>query len=286
MNSFTSRRGLFKIAGFGAMAAITEKTFGQAKSAADLTCDPKPGYKLGMASYSTRKFDLDKTIQMTKRLALNSISIKPSFHLPMDKTCEEQRAIAKKIRDAGLDFYAAGVIDMNTPEAVQKAFEFAKNTGIRIIIGVPEHHLLDLTEQKCKEYDIAVGIHNHGPTDKLYPSPTSAYELIKNRDKRLGLCVDIGHTQRCGIDPADEIEKLADRVIDIHFKDVTMPKAEGTTIEIGHGVIDIPKVLRILNKIGYCHIASFEFEKDQEDPLPGLAESVGYVRGSVRTLEA
>jgi hypothetical protein len=29
----------------------------------------------------------------------------------------------------------------------------------------------------------------------------------------------------------------------------------------------------------YHGIVAFEFEKDPKDPLPGLAESVGYVRG-------
>jgi len=32
-------------------------------------------------------------------------------------------------------------------------------------------------------------------------------------------------------------------------------------------------------KIHYAGFVSFEFEKDPGDPLPGLAESVGYVRG-------
>ena len=34
-----------------------------------------------------------------------------------------------------------------------------------------------------------------------------------------------------------------------------------------------------LKKINYKYTASFEFEKDKNDLLPGLAESVGYVRG-------
>jgi len=29
----------------------------------------------------------------------------------------------------------------------------------------------------------------------------------------------------------------------------------------------------------YSHVVSFEYEKDGNDPLAGVAESVGYVRG-------
>ncbi len=34
-----------------------------------------------------------------------------------------------------------------------------------------------------------------------------------------------------------------------------------------------------LIRIGYSRVVAFEHEKNAEDPLPGLAESVGYVRG-------
>jgi len=44
-------------------------------------------------------------------------------------------------------------------------------------------------------------------------------------------------------------------------------------------VIDIPKFVRTLLKINYSGVVSFEYEKDENDPLPGLAESVGYLRG-------
>jgi inosose dehydratase len=281
MRKLTSRRNLFKIAGLGTIA-ITCDNFAKA----EIPKINKPAYKLGLASYTTLKFDLDKTLDMAKRLRLEAISLKQDFHLPMNLPAEKQKEIAKKVRDSGLDFYACGVIYMKTEEDVKKAFEFAKNVGIRLIVAVPNHELLDLTEKMTKEYDIAVAIHNHGPTDKVYPTPTSAYELIKNRDKRLGLCVDIGHTQRCGIDPSDEIIKVQDRLLDLHLKDVTSSDEKGTTIEMGSGVIDIPKVIRTLDKIGYNKTASFEYEKDPENPLPGLAESIGYFKGVIRGLQA
>ena len=40
----------------------------------------------------------------------------------------------------------------------------------------------------------------------------------------------------------------------------------------------------MLLKKKYDKVVSFEFEKDGKDPLPGLAESVGYVRGVIRVL--
>jgi sugar phosphate isomerase/epimerase len=68
-------------------------------------------------------------------------------------------------------------------------------------------------------------------------------------------------------------------LLDVHIKDVSAASKEGRTVEIGRGVIDIPRFLRTLLRLNYKGTVSFEFEKDADDPLPGVAESLGYVRG-------
>lgn len=234
--------------------------------------------KLGLASYSLRKFTLDQVIEMTKRVGLPHIALK-SMHMPLDSNPSIIRATAAKIRQAGLDLYGAGVIYMKSEMEVHGAFAYAQAADLKVIIGVPNPDLLPLVEKKVKETDIKVAIHNHGPGDKVYPSPQSVYDKVKNLDKRIGLCIDIGHTKRIELDPAADALKYADRLHDIHLKDVNKIGAEGSNIELGHGIIDIPAFLRTLNKMAYEGIVSFEFEKDGDDPLPGLAESVGYARG-------
>jgi sugar phosphate isomerase/epimerase len=68
-------------------------------------------------------------------------------------------------------------------------------------------------------------------------------------------------------------------VHDIHIKDVSASTAKGTTVEIGRGVIDIPKFMRTVIQKGYAGTLALEYEKDESDPLPGSAESIGYIRG-------
>ena len=235
-------------------------------------------FTLGMASYTFRHFNLDDTIAMTQRLGLKTIAFK-DFHLPLNSTVDQIKAVVAKVKKAGLDLYGCGVVYMRNEDEVNRAFNYARTAGMRTIIGVPEHDLLELVNQKVQEYDIKVAIHNHGPGDERYPGPESAYERIKKLDKRIGLCIDIGHTKRLGLNPSESAEKFADRLLDVHIKDVSAAAKEGNTIEIGRGVIDIPLFLRTLIKINYSGMTSFEFEKDKEDPLPGVAESVGYVRG-------
>ena len=79
-----------------------------------------------------------------------------------------------------MELYGGGVIYMKSKEQVDQAFEYAKNAGMSTIIGVPNHEFLEYTNDKIKEYDIKVAIHNHGPGDEMYPSPESIYEKIKD----------------------------------------------------------------------------------------------------------
>jgi len=73
--------------------------------------------------------------------------------------------------------------------------------------------------------------------------------------------------------------QCADRILDVHLKDITEASAAGRAFPAGRGVIDLPGFLQALIDVGFSGIASFEYEADPTDPLPGLAESVGYVRG-------
>ena len=278
-----SRRRFLQLAGIGTVASLTGSNLSGVQDDNPPGNNRRQRFELGLASYTLRKFDLDKTLAMTNRVGLKYIAFK-DFHLPLDSKPERIKEVVKKVKDAGLELYGGGVIYMKNEREVNNAFEYAKAAGMKVIIGVPNHDLLPLVNKKVQQYDIKVAIHNHGPTDKVYPTPASAYELIKDLDSRIGLCIDIGHTQRAGVDPSVPAEKFADRLLDIHIKDVTQATAKGTTVEIGRGVIDIPKFLRTLLKINYAGVVSFEYEKDSDDPLAGIAESVGYVRGALAVI--
>jgi sugar phosphate isomerase/epimerase len=243
----------------------------------------KAPFALGLASYTLRKFDLDQTLAMTRRVGLTHICLK-SFHLPLDATPDEIAAAAAKVKEAELDLYGCGVVSMKTDKDVNQAFDYAKAAGMRTIVAAPIPDVLPLVSEKVKQSGIEVAIHNHGPGDKVYPTPESVYQKVEKFDKRIGLCIDIGHTARIGADPIADAERFADRLLDVHVKDVSATAPEGKTVEIGRGVLDIPAFLRTLLKINYSRVVSFEHEKDENDPLAGLAESVGYVRGALAAI--
>lgn len=273
-----TRNEFLKVLGLSATASLTSVSGFSASATTDMKKPEKSDLKLGLASYTLRKFSLDEVIDISKRLQLNSIALK-SMHMPLDSSAEDIKSMAEKIKSAGLDLYGAGVIYMKTEQEVENAFEYAKNAGLEMIIGVPNHDLLPLVEKKVKDTNIKLAIHNHGPGDDLYSSPNDIHAKIKDLDKRIGFCVDIGHVVRIGQDPVQMIEKYKDRLYDMHIKDMDKAEPKGKAVEIGRGIIDIPKVVKALNKINYQGYVAFEYEKDADNPVPGLAESVGYIRG-------
>lgn len=272
----SSRRNFLVLSGAGILAGSFKgiSAFTGSKSSES----SKFPFDLGIASYSLRKFSLDETLQMTTRLGISKISFK-DFHLPLDASDELISATLSKCEAEGINLYGGGVIYMNSKAEVDRAFEYAKKAKFKMIIGVPEHELLNYVEKKVQEYNIKLAIHNHGPGDKKYPTAESAYTLIKKLDKRMGLCLDIGHTVRVNGNPEKDVVDFFDRIFDIHIKDVTLNDAQGKTCEIGRGIIDIPSFLRTVIRMKYSGTLALEYEKDADDPLPGMAESIGYIRG-------
>jgi inosose dehydratase len=280
----TSRRHFIKASGMGLAVVAAAKIAPSARKKNSRIKKKEILFELGIASYTFRKFSLEDTLAMTQRLGIKNISFK-DFHLPLTATHEDILKTVEKVKLAGINLYGGGVIYMNDEAAINQAFDYAKMAGMKVIIGAPAHELLPLVEKKVKEYDIMVAIHNHGPGDKLWPTLESIYEKITDLDHRIGICHDIGHTQRYGEDPVRDTGKYFDRILDMHLKDVTAASEEGNTCEMGRGIIDLPGVFKILIENNFGGKTSFEFEKDENDPLPGLAESVGYTRAILRMIE-
>ena len=276
----TTRRGFIGASLAAAAGAVTK--------AADCRREPEPEpfaprFDLGLASYTFREFGLDATLAMARRVGLGRICLK-DMHLPLDSPEETIQATIGKVRAAGLVAYGCGVIYMADDAEVDRAFAYAKAGGMGVIVGVPDHALLEHAAARVRETGISLAIHNHGPGDLRYPTPASILERIGRLDPRIGVCLDVGHCQRSGIDPSRAAAECGPRLIDVHLKDVTAPTKDGVAVEVGRGVVDIPRFLTTLARMDYRGTAAFEHEKDGRDPLPGLAESVGYVRGTLAGL--
>jgi inosose dehydratase len=274
--------GAFSCAGLSAFAADAPQELLAPVATSTPGKDPWKGLKIGVASYSFRKLPLEQTIAGIKRVGLQYVSIK-DFHLPMKSTAEERKKVAQQFKDAGITPISCGVISTGNDEpSVLQAFEYARDIGVPTIVGNPNPDSLAIVDKFVKQFDIRYAIHNHGPESPHFKSPADVWPAIEKFDPRIGLCIDVGHTARAGTDPARAIRKYKDRLYDVHFKDIVALDAKNAGIaevEVGRGVLDIKGMLAALLEIKYAGHVGFEHEKTAENPLPGLAESVGYTKG-------
>jgi sugar phosphate isomerase/epimerase len=271
-----TRRNFIKTTGTGVIASgLPAFVYGSTTVNSANTSDT---FKLAIAGYTFAKFDLDQTLAMMKRVGVTWLGVK-DFHLPLNSTKEVIDQTLVKMKSFGVEPYGVGPIYMKTEVSVDQAFAYAKMVGVNILVGVPDAQLLPYVEKKVKEYNISVAIHNHGPDLPIYPSAEDIWKEIKNLDSRIGFCLDIAHTVRLGLDPIETYIKYKARIFDFHVWDVDKPEKAGWCVEAGRGIIDFPKFFKTLRNEKYTGTCSLEYGKDMSDPLPGIAESIGYFRG-------
>jgi sugar phosphate isomerase/epimerase len=240
--------------------------------------------KLGLASYSTRKLSLDETLALCHDVDIAYINIK-EFHMPMSDAPEAIRATRARIEAARLTIMGGGTITLkNDADQIRKAFEYARLGGFPLIVAAPEPAAFDTIEKAIRAFDIKLAVHNHGPEDRFFKAPQDAYKLLKGRDPRFGLCMDVGHATRAGVDPVASVAECGDRLLDMHVKDLRDKRERDSQCEVGKGVIDFPGLFRALLKLGYAGHVGLEYEINADDPRVGIRESFAYMRGVLDTL--
>jgi len=280
-----SRRNFVRLgvsaAAVAPLAGLGPRSHAAAPEAGARGGDSWRGLKVGIASYTFSRLPLDTTIDAIRRVGVGYVSIKDA-HLPLKSSAQERKAVARKFLDAGITPLSCGNIGMSDDESeIRNAFEYARDAGIPVIVCKPTRKSLPVLDRMVKEYDIKLAIHNHGPEDNVWPSPYEPWEAIQSYDERIGLCIDVGHTARTGVDPAESIRKCAARLYDVHIKDLASDRGNSRPVELGRGVLDLRAILQALLDIKFARHVGLEYEKDlkKEDPLPGVAESIGYLKG-------
>jgi len=139
--------------------------------------------KLGVASYSFRKFSRAQAIQMMKELGTPYLNVK-DFHLKLDSTPEEIDAAKKEFADAGIVLVGCGNVSFqkNDEADIRSKFEYVKRAGFPLIVCAPTAETLPKLEKYVKEYNIKIAVHNHGPEDKHFPTPQSVLQAVKGMD--------------------------------------------------------------------------------------------------------
>jgi sugar phosphate isomerase/epimerase len=277
MSKDVNRRGFLKLGGIAAAAGLVpDVAFGQAPAT---TAAP---FRLGIASYTFRSFERAKVIEYLKQLRITTLNCKDvKDHLPSTSPADEQAAI-DAYKAAGITLTGCGTIYFSKDEDadIRAKFEYAKLAGIKVIIaGDPEAKVLPRIEKFIKEYDIKVAIHNHGPEDKLWASPLDVLKFLKGMDPRIGCCIDVGHTMRAGTNVVEAIKAVGPRLFDMHVKDLAQEKVRESQVAVGEGIMPFKAIFQQLIAMKYTGNVDLEYEINGDNPMPGVIESIAYMRG-------
>jgi sugar phosphate isomerase/epimerase len=247
----------------------------------------EPGeLKLGIASYSFREFGRKIAIQGTQKCGVHYINYK-DVHLPLTSTAAEIKKAIADTEKAGLKIVGGGTIYFQTDDEkdIRSKFEYAKACGMPTIVCMPNVDILPKLEKYVKEYDTKIAVHAHGPEDKNFQKPQDVLRVVKNMDPRCGLCIDVGHTVRTGVDLISTVAETGPRLLDMHVKDLADFNDKASQRPCGDGKIPFAALFTQLKKMNYQGYVNLEYEIDDTDPLPNMIKSFAYMRGVIAGLK-
>ncbi len=254
------------------------------------------GFALGCQAYSFNRYTLFEAIDKTKEAGGKTIELFlwqkfspefPKVEVNAQLSGEHIKLLKEKLRSADIRvvsaYFGNTAFTQNDPEAaLRKVFEFAKKLDMVSLTGEPPdiEKNLDLVEKLVKEYDIKFCLHNHRK-DESKPEyrnwdPNYTITLMKDRDPRMGFCLDTGHLVRSGLKPVDALKILQGRVNALHLKD-PISETDHDTI-FGEGVGKVKGVLDELKRQKFNGYISIEYEHNWTNSVPDIKQCVEFVR--------
>ena len=167
-----------------------------------------------------------------------------------------------------------------------KQFETAKQIGVKYVTGEPPLNLWDAIDSVAGKYGIMLAIHDHWKGMSHYWNPDTTLMALKNHPN-FGVCADLGHWPKSGIDPLEAVKKLAGHILVVHLKDIAAandPKLKD--VPVGTGIVNFPAIFAELQKQrfnGYIYI-----ERDAEDKpsnLPSVIKTVAFYKEKTSQLK-
>jgi len=229
---------------------------------------PYSPFKMGLQSYSLRGYtedgrpSLSKALAATKELGLHYWEAFPA-HVPIDADETTRDKIKTELAAAGVTLAGYGVVHLGGNAAAnRRTFEFAKGLGLEYLSADPDPGSFDELDKLVEMFDIAVGIHNHGPGNR-YAKIETISKAIKDHHPKIGCCIDTGHFLRSKEDPVHAVEAFGNRVFGVHLKDVKDAK---TFTILGQGDLRTVDLLKALARNKYRYCLAIEYEEKPEDP--------------------
>lgn len=268
------------------ISLITSLSYAQERS------EEKLQWKLGAQSYTFNRFTFFESIDKIKSCDLSYVEAYPGQPIggniegimDFNMSAEKRDHILEKLEISGVKLISFGVVSIDSEDDWNNLFQFAKAMGIENITAEPKTEHMPLISKLAEQFEIKIAIHNH-PKPTKYWNPETVLNTIQGHNKWIGVCADIGHWVRSGLDPVECLKKLEGHIIQLHFKDMNKSALDAHDVPWGQGVSNVDGVLGELKRQNFKGLFSVEYEHNWDNNVPEIQASVRYFRKTVEALK-
>jgi len=256
--------------------------------------DPAKDWKFGIALWTFHTVDFSQSLDKVDSAGLKYIEpntfVKVGGELKDSAIGQLSPAGIDKLKSMiaqkGLMCESLYIVGDSTIKSWTRQFDIAKQLGVKYVTTEPPLNMWDSIDSLAGAYGIKVAIHEHWRGFSHYWNPDTTLMALKGHSN-FGVCADLGHWPKSGIDPLDAVKKLSGHIIGIHLKDIAAyndPKL--VDVPVGTGVVKFPEIfaeLKRQNFTGYIYI-----ERDAEDQpsnLPSVIQEIKYYNDQISKLK-
>jgi L-ribulose-5-phosphate 3-epimerase len=255
---------------------------------------PTQDWKFGVALWTFHTFNFPESLDKVDSAGLTYIEPN-TFHRTGPELKDSMlgqlsptgiQRLKSMIADKGLICESLYIVGGPTIDAWKRDFEIARLLGVKFVTAEPQMNLWDGVDSLAGVYGMKVAIHEHWKGNSLYWNPDTTLMAIKGHPN-FGVCADLGHWPKSGINPLDAVRKLSGHIIGIHLKDIAAyndPKL--LDVPVGTGVVDFPAIFQELKKQGFKgHIYIERDAEDKPSNLPSVLSTIKYYNEQVKKLK-
>lgn len=155
-------------------------------------------------------------------------------------------------------------------EKWENVFRFARALGLSYITTEPLPEHFDLLNKLGTQYQIKIALHNHPRGSSRFWHPDSVLAALEGRPQ-LGVCADVGHWARSGVNIITALQKLKGHIIALHIKDIdTFDKTDAADVPPGAGVIDFRAICREMKRQQFKGYYIIEREGNWNNNVPEI----------------
>lgn len=251
------------------------------------TQDQHAEWNIGVALYSFNRFSFADALDKADSAGVNYVE-GFSFHNMgkefNDKTMaamtdEDISKLKEMLSSKKLEMQSMYVSGAKNEADWKYYFELAKAMNMQHLVAEPEKESWDMLDSLAGVYKIKIAIHEHAKGKSQYWHPDSVIAAMKGHPN-FGVCADLGHWERSGLNPVECLKKLEGNILGVHLKDIHQSNnPDANDVVIGKGVINFPAIIDEFKRQHFKGVIHVECEHKMENNLAEVIAGKKYFEG-------